>query len=106
MNTPAPNPEDAKLSALLKESHVPEGLPPRFQEGVWRRIQRQEAPAAAQPQSWFNRWAALWLRPQWVAALLALCLLAGTASGMRLGKERVKRLERARYLQSVNPLLN
>ena len=105
MNTPVPNPDDAKLSALLKESHASEGLPPRFQEGVWRRIERQEVPADTRPQGWLNRWAALWLRPQWVAALLAVCLLAGAVSGMRLGKERVKRLERARYLQSVNPLL-
>src|ERR1039458_6390728 len=49
-------PDDAKLRALLRESRLAPELPPGFQDAVWRRLERAEAPAANwldAPAAWF-----------------------------------------------------
>ena len=77
------NPNDAKLSALLREARRSPALPPRFQENVWQRIERGEA--RVESASWLTALAALILRPKFAFATAALLLLAGALLGTHEG---------------------
>lgn len=95
------NNDDAKLSALLRESRVSPALPPRFQQNVWRRL----APAAApvQSESWLDALAALILRPKFALAMLAVLLVAGALFGTLEGSQTARHDAQMRYLASVAP---
>jgi len=98
------NPEDARLGALLRESRVAPALPPRFQEGVWRRIEEAEAPArAAGGIAWLEALAALVLRPRFALATAAVLIVAGVLLGAREGGQMAKQDAQARYLAVVAP---
>ncbi len=92
---------DAKLSALLRESRWSPSLPPRFQQNVWRRIEDAEAPVAA--ASWLDALAALILRPKFAFATAAVLLFAGGLLGTQRGSETVRHEAQVRYLASVAP---
>lgn len=95
------NSNDAKLSAVLRESRWSPSLPPRFQQSVWRRIEDNEAPVKS--ESWLDALAALILRPKFAFATAAVLLIAGVLLGTQRGFETVRHDAQARYLTSVAP---
>jgi hypothetical protein len=103
MNKENINPEDARLSALLRESRVTPALPPRFQEGVWRRIEEAEAPAKFNGIAWLDALAALVLRPRLAMATAAVLMVAGALFGVRDGSQMAHQDAQARYLAMVAP---
>ena len=95
------HPDDAKISALLRQSRVSHGLPPRFQQNVWRRIEDAEAPA--KPASWLDALAALILRPRFALATAAALVLAGVFMGAMEGAQDARLDAQAHYVASVAP---
>ncbi|MDE3098393.1 MAG: hypothetical protein KGJ88_02875 [Verrucomicrobiota bacterium] len=96
-----PNPEDAKLSGLLREARVSPPLPPRFQERVWRRIEAGETPATS--GSWLDALAILVLRPRFACATVTALMLAGIVLGTRQGAQIAKQDAQARYVAMAAP---
>ena len=104
MNQENINPEDARLGALLRESRVAPALPPRFQEGVWRRIEEAEATVkSAGGFAWLDALAALVLRPRLALATAAVLMVAGVLLGVRDGGQMAHQDAQARYLAMVAP---
>lgn len=96
---PTPDPE---LRALLRAAHPAPDLPPRFQEGVWRRLERSERPAPT--GGWFEQFVAGLLRPAYVSIGLAAVMLMGIGFGFRANEVRSLQTEQSRYLAAVSPL--
>jgi hypothetical protein len=95
---------DVKLGALLRESRLTPALPPRFQEGVWRRIEKATTPAQVTGGiSWLDTLAALVLRPRLALAAAAALMVAGALLGVREGSQLAKQDAQARYLAVVAP---
>jgi hypothetical protein len=90
------NCNDAKLSALLRAGRPSPGLPPRFQDDVWRRIEADGTRAASAP--WLETLAAWILRPRHALATATLLLLAGVVLGAHEGSQAVRKDAQARYL--------
>ena len=109
MNTNPPGHEDEALRALLKEWKATPGLPPGFQNQVWRRIQRSEAqPIVFVPlwTVWTNWIAAVLPRPVLAAACVALFLAVGATFGWAQARHETERVSgdlSARYVRSVDP---
>ena len=109
MKSESENPEP--LRRVMREWHVAEPLPPRFQEGVWRRIQQAEANAAPMATTsgltLFKAWlAAVLPRPAVAVAYLSVLLVAGMASGYWQARRTTAHLDNelgSRYVQSVDP---
>jgi hypothetical protein len=100
----SPMPDEAKLRAILRESRPAPDLPPGFENAVWRRIARAEAPAVAPPAAdWLDHLAAWFLRPGRAFAAAAVMLVLGLSLGIAQGASRGKDLAKARYLDSVSP---
>ena len=107
-----PNSENQEpLHKVMREWRVTETLPPRFQEGVWRRIQQAEASVSPAPTttlwSMWKAWLATALpRPAVAAAYLSILLVAGMAAGYRQAQQTTAHLDDelgSRYVQSVDP---
>ncbi|MGA2240578.1 MAG: hypothetical protein ABSH11_00855 [Verrucomicrobiota bacterium] len=95
---------DARLGALLRNSRVSPTLPPRFREGVWRRIEETAAPAKATGGiTWLDALAALVLRPRLAVATAAVLMVAGALLGVRDGNQMAHQDAQARYLAVVAP---
>ena len=106
MNKENINPDDARLGALLREASRTAGpeLPPRFQEGVWRRIEEAAAPVKAPGGiAWLDALAALVLRPRLALATAAVLMVAGAMLGVRDGNQMAHQDAQARYLAVVAP---
>ena len=98
------DPNDARLGTLLRASRVAPALPPRFQEGVWRRIEEADAPAPSTGGiAWLDALAALVLRPRFALAAATVLIVAGALLGVREGSQLVKQDAQARYLATVAP---
>ena len=95
-------PEDVPVSALLRESGVSPGLPPRFQQNVWRRIEDAEAPA--KPASWLDALVNFILRPRFAVAAAAVLLLAGISAGTLEGRQLARHDAQMNYLAAVAPV--
>ena len=105
MNNTLSQPDDAKLSQLLREARPAPPLPPGFQNAVWRRLEKAEPPQ--EPFSlagWLDRCAAWLLRPRLAAAGLAVLLLVGALVGVMDGVSLSKQAAQQRYLASVSPM--
>jgi hypothetical protein len=96
-----PNPDDAEISALLRESRESPPLPPRFRENVWRRI--EDAAAPAKPESWLEALVALILRPRFAYAAAAVLIFTGAMLGAHAGSKSIKNVEQARYVAYIAP---
>jgi len=95
---------DVKLGALLRTSRVSPELPPRFQEGVWRRIEEADAPVKSTGSiAWLDALAALVLRPRLALATAAVLMVAGALLGVRTGSQVAHQDAQARYLAAVAP---
>lgn len=93
---------DATLSRLLHEARPAAELPPGFQNGVWRRIER--ASMAAEKPDWLGS-ALAWLwRPKFVLGGLAALLVMGASVGLIDGINVGKQVAENRYVASVSPL--
>lgn len=95
-------PNDEKLSALLRGARVTPSLPPRFREGVWRRIEESESPART-GVSWLDALAAWALRPRFALAVAVVLVSAGSLAGVRQGQLAAHQDAQSRYVASVAP---
>ena len=100
MNPETFSPEDAKLGALLREMRANPALPPRFQESVWRRIERAETTPAP---SWFDTLAARLFRPRLALAGFAAVMLLGALLGANAGSAQAGLTMQGRYVTAVDP---
>jgi hypothetical protein len=98
-----PNPNDEKLGALLRKARptLP-SLPPRFQEGVWRRIEESEIPATARV-SWLEAVMSWALRPKFALTVAVVLVAAGSLVGAREGNRAAHQDAQTRYIASVAP---
>ena len=98
-------PNDERLRTLLRDSRPGPPLPPRFQEAVWRRIERAEAPSEAPHLAeWLDHAAAWLLRPRLALAGVAAVLLVGISLGLLQGTHLADERAKQQYLAAVSPL--
>jgi len=108
MNTNRPD-DDAPLNALLQEWKVKPSLPPRFDDGVWRRIERADHTTAASLPltTMFANWIATMLpRPAPAMAYVMVLLAIGAGMGWRQAQQESARITSklsARYVRAVDP---
>ena len=96
-------PDDPQLRRLLHEWQPDSALPPRFQEAVWRRIERADTAPVHPP---WNRWESIvgqWLQPKWAMAGLLAVVLLGGLSGFTAGADRAQSVAQGRYVAAVDP---
>lgn len=96
-------PDDARLGALLREARNEPALPPRFQENVWRRIEKADAPGAVKSATWLDALAGWLLRPRLAVAVAAMLVLVGVGLGLNHGVQQARSDAQARYLAAVAP---
>jgi len=106
MNAQSSAPEDGALRTALREWKVESTLPPRFEEQVWRRIER----SARVPQ---DRWelirtwvAQMFVRRSFALSYATVLLFAGLLAGFWQGhaeSQRENQMLRTRYVQMVDP---
>lgn len=102
-NTREGDSEDARLRVLLREGRPTPPLPPGFQSGVWRRLERAEATAEPDSTAWLDRLAAWLLRPRWALAAATAMLFVGAAFGVMEGLDLSIQSAQQRYLYAVSP---
>ncbi|MCZ7639535.1 MAG: hypothetical protein M5U12_27910 [Verrucomicrobia bacterium] len=103
--TDASEPGDAALRTLLRAARPDPPLPPRFQEGVWRRIDgASTAREARTVAAWLDRAVASLLRPRLALTGVAVMLLLGTTIGVVQGMDLAQEMAKQRYLTAVSPL--
>lgn len=103
MNPPDPNADDPKLRALLREAHPSPELPPRFQEGVWQRLDRAGRGGAASGSGGWMEWLVGGLLPPYAMVGLVGVMFAGVWMGVREGEARLRRMQQAHYVAAVSP---
>jgi hypothetical protein len=103
------NDREAPLKAVLREWEMTAPLPPRFQEQVWRRVERAEtaAPPAVSLAGLLSDWIVTLLpRPALATAYVAVLLAAGAGFGWNQARREAARITDqlgARYAQAVDP---
>lgn len=113
MRTNNPSDDDTSLRGLLREWKVKAPVPPRFQEGVWRRIEREEIGPADGRSPWseaIRKWLADFLpRPALAVAYLIVLLAAGAGVGWTQAQHeraRVNSQLSEQYVHVLDPFLN
>ncbi len=105
MKSNLPN-DDETLRASLREWKENSPLPPRFQEGVWRRIERAETKETAPRLNFLKSIEILFVRPVFAMSYVAILLAVGMGAGFwqveRKSAKVESTLERL-YVQSVDP---
>ncbi len=91
---------ESALRTLLGRARPAPALPPRFQEGVWRRIAKTEAPVEL---GWLDRLLVTFMRPRLALVGLAAMLLLSTVAGLMDGTASARQTAQARYLSAVAP---
>jgi len=100
---------DEKLSKLLRAWKPESSLPPRFQEGVWRKIESTQTSYTTSPSAWgvFAHWIATLLpRPALATAYVAVLLTIGATAGWAQAHQtnaRVKGELGERYVRVLDP---
>lgn len=95
------------LDRALHHWTVNAPLPPRFRQGVWRRIEKLERYPETGAWPWLLRlmeWAVP--RPKFAYACLSVFLVVGIAAGALAAQVKTTRLESElslRYVQSIDP---
>lgn len=102
-----PRNDEEKLSKLLKEWRTDTSPPPRFQETVWRRIERAELQTRSSGWAALARWIGLVLpRPALAASYIAVVLTIGLTAGWAEAHQTKARIMGElgdRYVQSLDP---
>jgi hypothetical protein len=102
-----PDNHDKELSKLLKEWRSEAAVPPRFQEGVWRRIERTQSPTTHSAWAVVAHWIGTVLpRPALAASYVAVLLTIGMTAGWAHARQetaRVKGQLGERYVQVLDP---
>jgi hypothetical protein len=110
MKADNPKQSDEALRRVLREWKVEAQLPPRFQEQVWRRVERNESPQAT--PKWLGLWQRLstaLARPSLAVSYVTVLLLAGLLAGYwqaRATRAQVDETMGARYVQMVSMFEN
>lgn len=97
-----------RLERALEEWRVTTPLPPRFQEQVWKRIERTEVPSISVfdgVRAWFEM---VFARPAFALAYVSVLLTAGLALGFVQANHKAAQWDRqleASYVQSIDPYL-
>jgi hypothetical protein len=105
-----PIPSDQGLRQALHQWKVESSLPPRFQEQVWRRIERAEV--QVQVPAWMLLWqrlTAALARPTPAISYVAVLLFAGLLAGYwqaRVTRAQAEEQMGARYVQVVSSFQN
>ncbi len=98
---------DEELSKRLQGWRMAAPLPPRFQEEVWRRIEREEIGVAPGVFGILRAWAGrFWARPAWAAVYVAAALAVGSVFGfLRAGERRHVAMDDLgrQYVESIDP---
>ncbi len=108
MKTNKPN-DDALRHALLQEWKVKPSLPPRFNEQVWRRIERAETtpvPSVSLTGVFANWIATMLPRPAFATAYVTVLLVIGASIGWSIARQETARVTSdlsTRYVQAVDP---
>ena len=101
---------DEGLRQVLHQWKVDAPLPPRFQDQVWRRIERTEA--EVQIPAWVLLWqrlSAALARPTLAVSYVTILLLTGLLAGylqVRVTRAQADENMGARYVQLVDPFQN
>ena len=109
MKPESENPEP--LGKLMREWRVTEPLPPRFQEGVWQKIQQAESSASPAATTTLRSAFAAWLssvlpRPAVATAYVMALLFVGAGTGIWQARSQSSRSHDelgTRYVQTVDP---
>ena len=92
---------------LMQAWTVTAALPPRFKEGVWRRIEAAEfRPSVSLRSMLMDRLTELLPRPAFAVAYVTVLLTLGIVAGHWQARHLTVRVDTelgARYLQSVDP---
>jgi hypothetical protein len=109
MKTNKPENRDEALSHLLKQWQPDASLPPRFQEQVWRRIERAQAPASFSVRLVIAHWiGAVLPRPALAASYVALLMVVGVAAGWEHAHQETTHVRDElgqRYVRVLDPYL-
>ena len=107
MNTNEPGNHDEALHKLLKEWRADAPLPLRFQEAVWRRIERAQAPAAPSVWDVIADWIGTALpRPALAVSYVAILLAIGMTAGWTQARQETARVKGElgnRYIRVLDP---
>ena len=107
MNAKEPGDHDMALTKLLKEWRTDAPLPARFQDGVWRRIERRQTPAASLVWDIVAGWIGTMLpRPALAAAYVAILLTIGVTTGWTQARQETARVKgelAERYIRVLDP---
>jgi hypothetical protein len=98
--------DNTELEGALQEWRVTTPLPPRFQDAVWRRIERTEVSSisvADALRAWFST---VFARPAFAIAYVSLLIVMGLALGFVQANHKAALWDRqleTRYVQSIDP---
>ncbi len=104
MKTEIHEPNDVRLRDLLRQARPAPLLPPRFEEGVWRRLEQSEAaPAHAALLPWLDALANRLWRPRLALAGAVAALALGGILGVIQGAADAREAASAAYVLAVAP---
>jgi hypothetical protein len=90
----------------LQEWKITDSLPPRFEERVWQRIQREEKGQRAGAWAFLQRIVEDLRRPAFASSYIAFVLLLGIGAGYwqaRTDNQRASHELGARYVEMIDP---
>jgi hypothetical protein len=92
-------PDDAKLTTLLRSGRPGAELRPGFRDAVWRRVEKDQEPSV----SIVERLAQWFLTPRLATVAVTAVVLLAAGVGAVHGMHRGERQARDRYVASVDP---
>jgi hypothetical protein len=104
MNNRETESNESRLMRVLREARPEPALPPRFQESVWRRIEREDIKSeSAQSRPRLDQLVSLLLSPRWAIAGVVAMLVLGGIIGVMDGSADARQAARDQYVASVAP---
>ena len=107
MKANEPGNHDEPLRKLLKEWRTDAPLPPRFQETVWQRIERAQAPVPPSVWAAIAHWIGTVLpRPALAVSYVAVLLTIGVTAGWAQARQETARIHDElgqRYVRVLDP---